>query len=1047
MGVIFAVGAVIVGILAYSNALQPVANAFVSKYQDHYDDVFSICGVVLAGFLVFSYRRWQEARKRMGRQANIEEALRILQTELEKRIRQRTAELAQANEALRSEITERQRVGEAQARLAAIVDSSEDAIIGKTLEGTIVSWNHGAEKVFGYSSAEAIGKPLLMLFPPERLKEEPEILARITRGEMVQHFETVRVRKDGRRIDVSATISPIFDDKGKIIGASKIARDITEHKEAEVKLRESEEIFATAFRSSPAGIALLTLDGRYLEVNAVYSSMLGYTREEMIGQTSISLNLTTAAERERVMLEFEHQDSSKKAHEMKLRRRDGSFADVLFTNAVMPLHGVPHRLGTIIDITARRRAEIRVQHLNRVYAVLSDINQTIVREKDSQALLEATCRIAVEKGEFRMAWVGVLDDAAQKVKPVASAGVVDGYLEVQSWDLQDESRKRGPTAWALLTGERRVCNDIEHDPDVLPWREAALQRGYRSSVAFPLKADGRVVGVFSLCSAEPDFFDEEELVLLDELAADIGFAMEVHEHEKERLAAEQESRWRTTLSEAVLNSTQDGILVVDTQGKKLVQNQRMKDIWKIPAEIFNEPDDVEQLCFVRSQIKNWQQFSDKVKHLYARPEEISIDEIELVDGRTLDRYSSPVRDREGKYYGRVWAFRDITEQRKLAEQLRQAQKMEAIGQLAGGVSHDFNNILAVIQMQADQLKFGKNLLPEHKELADEIAAAAQRAAALTRQLLLFSRKETLRQQDLDLNNSINNMAKMLRRTIGENVQMQFRFAMETLLVHADAGMIDQVLMNLAVNSRDAMPKGGKLVIETSVVEFNEQAVSQSAQTRPGSFICLAVSDTGYGIPPENLSRIFEPFFTTKGVGKGTGLGLATVFGIVQQHQGWINVYSEVGRGTTFRIYLPRLAKKSTQKSEADSTVSLPGGHETILLVEDDPFLRASIRKTLLQLGYRVLEAVNGIEALEIWTQHKHEIHLLLTDLVMPGGITGIDLGEQLLKDHPGLKVIYASGYAAEVAGKDFPLEEGVNFVTKPFSSARLAQTIRNRLDS
>jgi PAS domain S-box-containing protein len=418
------------------------------------------------------------------------------------------------------------------------------------------------------------------------------------------------------------------------------------------------------------------------------------------------------------------------------------------------------------------------------------------------------------------------------------------------------------------------------------------------------------------------------------------------------------------------------------------------------------------------------------------------------DGKefTLEWQIAPLRNASGKITHFVATQHDITARKKLEEQFRQSQKMEAVGQLASGVAHDFNNILAVIQMQADLLKTSENLTAM-QESADEIIAASQRAAALTRQLLLFSRKEILQPLDLDLNESINNMTKMLRRAIGEDIQMQFRFSMQALLIHADAGMMDQVLMNLVVNSRDAMPKGGKLIVETSVVEFDESVQSQSAQGRPGSFVCLSVSDTGCGIPPENLSRIFDPFFTTKEVGKGTGLGLATVFGIVQQHQGWMNVYSEVGRGTTFRIYLSRLAKISTQKEEQPTITSMRGRNEMILLVEDDSFVRASARKILVQLGYHVLEATNGLEALEVWKANRNQIHLLLTDMVMPGGISGKELGERLLTENPRLKIIYASGYSAEVAGKNFPLKEGENFLTKPYQASKLAHAIRVRLDS
>ncbi len=515
----------------------------------------------------------------------------------------------------------------------------------------------------------------------------------------------------------------------------------------------------------------------------------------------------------------------------------------------------------------------------------------------------------------------------------------------------------------------------------------------------------------------------------------------------ERKRAEEELRWKTAFLEAQVDSALDGILVVDNEGKKILQNQRMNGLWKIPPPLAEDKDDAAQIQFITSQTKNPQPFADKVAYLYSHPDEVSRDEVELIDGTALERYSSPVRDKAGNHYGRIWTFRDITQRRTLEAQFRQVQKMEAVGQLAGGVAHDFDNILGVIQMQSDLLKAGGNLSPAQLDFAGEIGAATQRAAALTRQLLLFSRKEVLQPRDLDLNQSISNMTKMLWRILGEDIKMQFKFAMQPLFIHADPGMLDQVLMNLAVNSRDAMPKGGRLVVETSIAEFDESVRGQSIHARPGSYVCLSVSDTGCGIPAENLPRIFEPFFTTKDIGKGTGLGLATVFGIVQQHQGWVHVYSEAGHGTTFRIYLPRLAGMSRQEPEPPALTSMRGGHETILLVEDDAFLRASMCKALSQLGYRVLEAINGVEALEVWKQHHEKIHLLLTDLVMPGGMTGKDLAERLLRENPKLKVIYVSGYSAEVAGKDFPLEEGVNFLAKPVQAFKLAQTVRQNLDA
>jgi PAS domain S-box-containing protein len=411
-----------------------------------------------------------------------------------------------------------------------------------------------------------------------------------------------------------------------------------------------------------------------------------------------------------------------------------------------------------------------------------------------------------------------------------------------------------------------------------------------------------------------------------------------------------------------------------------------------------------------------------------------------------DATISPVRDITGRVINYVAVKRDVTREVQLEAQYRQSQKMEAIGTLAGGVAHDFNNILAIIQMQAGLLKNDGDLSPGQSELANDIGNAVQRATALTRQLLLFSRKQMLQPRDLDLNQSINEMIKMLMRILGEDIAVQLKLAAQPMLLHADAGTMDQVLMNLAVNARDAMPAGGRLLIETSGVEFDELAAAQSAQARPGSFVCLSVSDTGCGIPAEILPKIFDPFFTTKDIGKGTGLGLATVFGIVQQHQGWINVHSEVGRGTTFRIYLPRLAGMSEQITTPPALAAMRGGNETILLVEDEESLRVLVQTVLSRLGYRVLEASTGVKALEIWKENRKEISLLLTDLLMPDGMTGKALSQGLLQENPKLKVVYMSGYSAEVVGKDFPLQEGVNFLAKPFQVQKLAQTVRQMLD-
>jgi two-component system cell cycle sensor histidine kinase/response regulator CckA len=390
---------------------------------------------------------------------------------------------------------------------------------------------------------------------------------------------------------------------------------------------------------------------------------------------------------------------------------------------------------------------------------------------------------------------------------------------------------------------------------------------------------------------------------------------------------------------------------------------------------------------------------------------------------------------------------DITEMENLEAQFRQAQKMESVGQLAAGVAHDFNNILTVIQGHTDNLltRNGENapLAVPLKQILD----ASRRAATLTRQLLMFSRKQALQPRPVDLNAVLGNSLNMLGRVLGEDVALVTNFEAGLPLLLADVGMLEQVFMNLAVNSRAAMPKGGQLGITTATVTIDAAYVKQHPGSREGKAICLSVADTGHGMDRATMSRIFEPFFTTKAAGQGTGLGLATVHGIVKQHQGWIEVKSEVGAGTTFDIFLPVPANVPQQVSEAAPpvTTTSKGQRETILLVEDEEILRELVKEILEQADYRVVEAANGVEALKVWEEHNGEFDLLLTDMLMPEGMTGGDLAKQLRVRQPELKVIYTSGYSAEIMGENSDLRDSP-FLAKPYSGAQLTRLVRDCLD-
>jgi PAS domain S-box-containing protein len=388
---------------------------------------------------------------------------------------------------------------------------------------------------------------------------------------------------------------------------------------------------------------------------------------------------------------------------------------------------------------------------------------------------------------------------------------------------------------------------------------------------------------------------------------------------------------------------------------------------------------------------------------------------------------------------------DVAERALLERQLRQAQKMEVIGQLAAGVAHDFNNILTVIQGHAGLLNRklnGSN--PQPTSLA-QISKAAERAAALIRQLLMFSRKQVMQFQYLDINDAISNAIKMLERLVGEHVQIDFRTQEPLPAIYADPSMMEQIAMNLAVNARDAMPSGGKVTITTSLQTVHRAPTPMDAEQRDGDFVCLSFGDTGTGMDTQILGRIFEPFFTTKPVGKGTGLGLSTVFGIVRQHKGWLEVESKVNQGTTFKIYFPA-SREMAKKAEPVIDATLRGGRETILVTEDETALREMVVQVLRIQGYFVLEAASGPHALEVWKQATRPIDLLLTDLVMPGGMMGRELAETLLNEAPNLKVIYTSGYSPGMAGKDASILESRNFLPKPYSINKLAQIVRESLD-
>ena len=775
-----------------------------------------------------------------------------------------------------------------------------------------------------------------------------------------------------------------------------LLRDITERREAEEKLRERESLLSSAQSIGQMGSWILDLRSRRLLWSDITCLLFGvkpgdfaetyeaYCQFILPEDLAMVNARNQLASLEQPLVEVDY----------RIRRADGQIRWMFERGTVeFDAHGQQiRRLGLVMDVTERRRADEELRLLN--YAVKQAKEAVMITEP-------------------------VLDWPGPRIIFVNPA-----FTEMT-----------GYTAAEVIGRTPRIFQGPRTDRSVLDRLRRNLERGETFH--------GKTI---NYRKGGQEYILEWQVTPLRATEGHITHFLAIQRDVTERERAEEELRWKTAFLEAQVDCSLDGILVVDTQGRKILQNQRMADLWKIPPEIASDQDDSVQLEFAASRTKNPWQFKAGVRQLNTTPFAVSREEIELVDGTVLDRYSSPVCDQSGKCYGRIWAFRDITQQRKLEAQYRQSQKMEAFGQLAGGVAHDFNNILAVIQLQAGMLKLDPGLSLQQVDFASEIERASRRAADLTRQLLLFSRQQAMQARDLDLRDVVHEIAKMLQRTLGEHIELRFELPGEPILIHADPGMMDQILLNLTVNARDAMAKGGLITIAVNEVEIAESTAAQIPQARAGRFVCLRVSDTGCGIPEEIMPRIFEPFFTTKQTGKGTGLGLATVFGIVQQHQGWIQVESKLNQGTSFRIFLPRLNTGNEKPVAWEPLSYLRGGQETILFVEDELSLSEAVGMVLSRLGYRVLKASNGPEALQLWKQHRDEIQLVLTDLVMPGGITGTELASELLRMDPKLKIVFASGYSSEIAGSELFSEEAGNFLRKPFDASLLAQTIRANLD-
>jgi PAS domain S-box-containing protein len=917
-----------------------------------------------------------------------------------------------------------------------------------------------------------------------------------------------------------------------------------------VKPPGTEQRYRLLMERSVAGVLRADLDGCILDANLAMARMMGFRApDDLLGRRTADFYSTPAFRN--ALIERLLAEGSLSHVEIQLTRADGAS---IWVTANIYLEGGTVVEGTLVEITERKRAQERSARLNRLYSVLSRLNQAIVRIRERDALFQAVCRIAVEDGGFRVAGIGLLDHETGVIRLAAHHGFGGGSLE-------QVCIHAGHSA-ALRNGGEFVVNDTAERCCSGPSCDAAVALGNRSCAILPLTVDRRLAGALTLYASEPGFFDEQNLQLCRSMAEDVAFALENMAHEAEHRRAEEEHA-RMHLSEQaartqaladaryreLIEAAPDAILESDAAGRVLVANAaaerlfqytreellglriedllpgadhdggprsrgegqdlraRRKDKTEFPVEItvsrvdsdrgklvtyiirditgrkqaeaallesnrrigniFESITDAffaldrqwrytyvngkaEQMLGRRREDvlgkKIWDEFPDLVKTIFDQEYHQAAAEQRPVEFTAFDAERKLWADVHvyPSEHGLSVYLQDITARKLLEEQYGQSQRLEALGRLAGGVAHDFNNLLTIIggygQMLLDSID-GRN--PIRKDV-EPIVEAATRASALTRQLLTFSRRQLLQPKVVDLNRLIMKMNKMLRRVIGEDIELKLALRPDLGRTKADPGQIEQVIMNLAINARDAMPTGGLLTIATD----NYEAVleDETSGLPAGGCVLLTVSDTGTGMDERTRSHIFEPFFTTKAKGKGTGLGLSTAYGIVKQAGGEIRVDSEPGKGATFQIYLPR-TKKTPKAHRAQAAPRRPRkGSETILLVEDEPEVRKLTREMLVRLGYRVLEARDGAQALEVWRERCDSVDLLLTDVIMPHK-SGRELAEELTGLRPGLKVLYMSGYTDEVIARHGIGQDDAALLPKPFSPEALGLKVRSILDA
>ncbi len=828
-------------------------------------------------------------------------------------------------------------------------------------------WSPAAERFFGWTEREVIGRPS----PFAAQGDRPDLRALWTELENGRPFgraEWSSRRKDGSRVDISVSATPIRNARGALSGVLVVVTEMTERRKIERALRESEQNYRLLFGNNPHPMWLYDLETlAFLEVNEAAIEKFGWSREEFLRMSLADIQVEEDRSRLRQSVDNLPPDGESRSL-WRHRTRTGSRIDVEIISRPITFSGRRARLVLAHDVTERLKAEAAL--------------------RKSEAQFRTICEEA-PVGIFLCDAGG--NDIYNNRESLRQHGYSDEEARGDGWRkaIHPDDRERVFREFEAAVRDGRNYEGVSrclHPDGTIVWMDAK---------AAPIRDGDKIIGYVGMCEDITEFMKASQAV--------------------DRLA-----------SFPRLNP--NPIFEFDDQGAITYRNEAA-----IAVAAATGLDDPAAL-------------------LPAGTQAIVADC--LATGAQSAGYETRCGDRALTWCfvpepagRRVIAFAfDISHRVDLENQLRQSQRLEAVGRLAGGVAHDFNNLLTVITGYCVLLLRRLGADDRIRREVLEIQKAGQRATSLTNQLLAYSRRQVLRPRTLDLNNVVADMDQMLRRVIGEDILLVTRTDPELGRVRADPGQLEQVIVNLAVNARDAMPRGGKLIVETHNADLDDFYARRHVGVRPGRYVRISISDTGAGMNRETRERVFEPFFTTKGQGKGTGLGLSTAYGIIKQSGGNIWAYSEPGIGTTFKIYLPRIDDAAEDDDIQEPRRIAPGGSETILVVEDEPKVRDLIVEILGSQGYTVLPASCGDEALEICRRHKGEIRLLLTDVVMPG-FSGPEVATIVSRCRPGIRTIFMSGYTDDAIVHHGVIRDDVPFIQKPFSLDGLARKIREILDA